>query len=242
MTRAHSAADPGLSQRANCSRLVSINLTALPTWRLGTAAAAGLQVASVSLAIAEALRGEVTSSDRHIDFPHVRLVWSRSPGVTNGTQGTVIAVDPDRRSITIRERAGQEIEVPSEYLQGTAQRGGPTLDYAYALTGHKAQGITVDDALVLGSDALYRGRRVGVPIRRRPDPPLRRDRHADGRGWAARHQPNPPHLRLDGSRTPYITSARHRLSSAQLAAEPTAGAVLALEPGVAGLPVSRFAG
>ena len=43
-------------------------------------------------------------------------------------------------------------------------------------------------------------------------------------------------------RTMYITSARHGLSSAQLAAEPPAGAVLALEPGVAGLPGSRFAG
>lgn len=43
-------------------------------------------------------------------------------------------------------------------------------------------------------------------------------------------------------RTLYITSARHRLSQAQLANEPAAGAVLALEPGVAGLPATRFAG
>jgi sugar lactone lactonase YvrE len=43
-------------------------------------------------------------------------------------------------------------------------------------------------------------------------------------------------------RTMYVTSARHGLSSAQLAAEPLAGAVLALEPGVSGLPGSRFAG
>ena len=43
-------------------------------------------------------------------------------------------------------------------------------------------------------------------------------------------------------RTLYVTSARHRLSDEQLAVEPLAGAVLALEPGVAGLPGNYFAG
>jgi sugar lactone lactonase YvrE len=42
--------------------------------------------------------------------------------------------------------------------------------------------------------------------------------------------------------TLYITTARHRLSPEQLAAEPLAGALLALEPGVRGLPGNRFAG
>jgi sugar lactone lactonase YvrE len=43
-------------------------------------------------------------------------------------------------------------------------------------------------------------------------------------------------------RTLYVTSARHGLSEEQLAAEPQAGAVLVLQPGVAGLPGNRFAG
>ena len=43
-------------------------------------------------------------------------------------------------------------------------------------------------------------------------------------------------------RTLYVTSARHNLSAEQLAAEPLAGAVFALQPGVAGLPGNRFAG
>lgn len=40
--------------------------------------------------------------------------------------------------------------------------------------------------------------------------------------------------------TLYITSARHRLSAARLAVEPLAGALLALDPGVRGLPLHRF--
>lgn len=43
-------------------------------------------------------------------------------------------------------------------------------------------------------------------------------------------------------RTLYVTSARHRLTLGQLAVEPLAGALLALEPGVRGLPGHRFAG
>jgi sugar lactone lactonase YvrE len=43
-------------------------------------------------------------------------------------------------------------------------------------------------------------------------------------------------------RTLYVTSARHGLSDEQRAAEPPAGAVLALRPGVGGLPGNRFAG
>lgn len=42
--------------------------------------------------------------------------------------------------------------------------------------------------------------------------------------------------------TLFVTSARHRLSAADLSREPLAGAVLALEPGVRGLPLNRFAG
>lgn len=77
-------------------------------------------------------------------------------GVANGTQGTVTAIDPIAGALTLAERSGREITLPPEYLQSTAQRGGSTLGYAYALTGHKAQGVTVDETLVLGSDALYR--------------------------------------------------------------------------------------
>jgi sugar lactone lactonase YvrE len=42
--------------------------------------------------------------------------------------------------------------------------------------------------------------------------------------------------------TLYVTTARHRLSPEHLAAEPLAGALLALDPAVRGLPGNRFAG
>jgi sugar lactone lactonase YvrE len=55
---------------------------------------------------------------------------------------------------------------------------------------------------------------------------------------------NPTSATFGGAdlRTLYVTSARHRLSPPRLAREPLAGAVLALEPGVRGLPAHRFAG
>jgi sugar lactone lactonase YvrE len=55
---------------------------------------------------------------------------------------------------------------------------------------------------------------------------------------------NPTSLAFGGPglETLYVTSARHRLSPKQLAAEPHAGAVLAFEPGVTGLPGNRFTG
>jgi len=68
----------------------------------------------------------------------------------------------------------------------------------------------------------------------------------DGTLDAAIHLPvtNPTSPVFGGPelRTLYVTSARHRLSVGQLAVEPLAGAVLALEPGVSGLHGHRYGG
>ncbi len=77
-------------------------------------------------------------------------------GVTNGTHGTITHLDPAHGTLRMIDRSGREYELTADYLASTTQRGGPVLDHGYALTGHKAQGLTVDQAFVLGSDQLYR--------------------------------------------------------------------------------------
>ena len=74
----------------------------------------------------------------------------RRLGLTNGTLATVERVDKDRRTVTLRTDDGRTIEPTSTYV--TEGHLAP----AYALTAHKAQGMTVDRAFVLGSEELYR--------------------------------------------------------------------------------------
>jgi hypothetical protein len=72
-------------------------------------------------------------------------------GVANGTRGTVIALDPDARTLTIRVDGQQprEVVLPGWYLDGR-HRGerNRRVDLAYATTGHRAQGLTRWRALV----------------------------------------------------------------------------------------------
>ncbi len=75
-------------------------------------------------------------------------------GVANGTRGTVVALDPNERSLTIRVgdnadakgRGGAEgdmVTLPASYLDGKSRPGAPRrVDLAYATTGHKSQGLT----------------------------------------------------------------------------------------------------
>ncbi|MCB0878816.1 MAG: relaxase domain-containing protein [Thermoleophilia bacterium] len=73
----------------------------------------------------------------------------RSLGLSNGTRGVVERVDRD--GLEIRTRDGQLQRVPREYLE----RG--HAEYAYATTGHKTQGLTINgEAFVLASDHVSR--------------------------------------------------------------------------------------
>jgi AAA domain len=63
--------------------------------------------------------------------------------VANGSRGTVVAIDRSRRSVVLQLDDHRELILPAGYL------GGGHVTHAYALTGHKTQGLTVERAFVL---------------------------------------------------------------------------------------------
>ena len=86
-------------------------------------------------------------SDREF-APGDRIVCLRNSdrlGVRNGTCGTVERIDGDKRTLAISTDRGSTVELGRSYLAGGNVR------HAYALTGHAAQGLTVERAFVLGA-------------------------------------------------------------------------------------------
>lgn len=71
-------------------------------------------------------------------------------GVLNGTRGVITAINQRDHSITIRTDDDHSVQLPAEYVAGG------NLTHAYALTLHKAQGVTVGEAFVLGTEGLDR--------------------------------------------------------------------------------------
>jgi hypothetical protein len=72
-------------------------------------------------------------------------------GVANGTRGTITALDPKARTLTIRLDGsdGREMVLPRWYLDGRGRsERNRRVDLAYATTGHRAQGLTRWRALV----------------------------------------------------------------------------------------------
>lgn len=74
----------------------------------------------------------------------------RRHGVINGTTATVTAINQTDRTITVDTAAEQNLVIGSRYLAAGH------VTHGYATTYHKAQGATVQQGFVLGSDALYR--------------------------------------------------------------------------------------
>jgi hypothetical protein len=70
-------------------------------------------------------------------------------GIANGTRGTITALDPDARTLTIRldGKEPRKVTLPGWYLDGRGERN-RRVDLAYATTGHRAQGLTRWRALV----------------------------------------------------------------------------------------------
>jgi len=73
----------------------------------------------------------------------------RADGLLNGLRGVITTLDPEARSLTVRLTDGTDQVVPASYLEAGH------LDHGYAMTIHKAQGLTADEALVLATDDLY---------------------------------------------------------------------------------------
>lgn len=81
----------------------------------------------------------------------VCLKNDRRIGVCNGTRATIDAVDPERRTVTVKAAVNTFL-LPTDYLDDG------NIAHGYATTIHKTQGATVDRALVLGTDELVRQR------------------------------------------------------------------------------------
>jgi ATP-dependent exoDNAse (exonuclease V) alpha subunit len=86
----------------------------------------------------------------------VCLANARRLGVANGTRGTITEIAADQTQLRLRTIDGRDVDLPQSYLEAQTPRGGATLDHGYALTGHKAQGMTTGRAFVLGTEELYR--------------------------------------------------------------------------------------
>ena len=70
-------------------------------------------------------------------------------GLLNGTIGTVVHVDTSHAALTIRTNEARDIVVPTDYIADGH------LTHGYAMSIHKAQGMTCDASFVLGDDQLY---------------------------------------------------------------------------------------
>jgi conjugative relaxase-like TrwC/TraI family protein len=75
----------------------------------------------------------------------------RRLGVANGELGIIGEIGSSSITVVVR---GRNVELPNWYLATPPHR--PSMQHAYAVTGHVAQGMTVDHTLVLGSPEIYR--------------------------------------------------------------------------------------
>jgi conjugative relaxase-like TrwC/TraI family protein len=77
---------------------------------------------------------------------------SRRIGVINGERWRVVAAGPTGLQLAPVGRVGGLVDLPASYAEDDPAR----LQLGYALTVSVAQGSTVDQAFILGSDATYR--------------------------------------------------------------------------------------
>ena len=126
----------------------------------------------------------------------------RGLGVINGTEGTVVAIDKEATSITIREvRTGREIVVPRGFLYDSDEPG-PTLRLAYCRTSYGVQGGTWSDAAYVFArpeHASAESLLVDLTRGRRANYMFFADKRIDPENHLPTHDERPSHELLQGA-------------------------------------------
>jgi conjugative relaxase-like TrwC/TraI family protein len=76
-------------------------------------------------------------------------------GISNGERGRVVAVDQATGSLSL-ECGRRRVRLGRDFLLDRTRDGDPTLMHGYAITGHVAQGVTVDHAFILAGEGISR--------------------------------------------------------------------------------------
>ncbi len=74
-------------------------------------------------------------------------------GISNGQRGVVARVDIAERRLEL-DVDRRRVRLGPDFLDASTRHGDPTLTHGYAITGHAAQGTTVDRAFVLADPSL----------------------------------------------------------------------------------------
>jgi hypothetical protein len=88
---------------------------------------------------------ELRAGDRIVCLRNDRRV-----GVVNGTRATITRIDPTTRTVEAVDDRGVQLTLPAGYLDAGH------VTHGYAITGHKAQGLTCEHTYTLGTETLYR--------------------------------------------------------------------------------------